>query len=442
MSTALSQVVLRHPMLCCCIQDEDSNRPVYACRRSIDLDAHMQFLELTKERPLLRRLEELHDQPWTSQDKTPPWKVVILQGDAQVDEGSPSTMKLDIAFIFHHALADGLSGAAFHASLLEALQDASSVSSPSSLVQDKECTVRVDPNLTLGLPIEKLVKFNLSRSFLLKQVLQEYGPRFLFARKDNHFSGLDCEVSDRLPYVSRIRVLEVGETDVKLLLALCKSQSLSMTSLITASLVNSLSMALPDADAFVGATAYTLRRVSGTAFNVMGNETSGLETAYDGSILRNIRSLYAEGTDSSIMRALWEVAKLHEVGLKSELARCPNNNLVGLLPYVTDYHEFYRKKLGRKREHTFEVSNLGVVGPRGNPTGQWALERAIFAQGAAVVGAALALNCASVLGGSLNITITWQEHIVDEELVEKLVESMDFVLKKAAATGSTKDGDV
>jgi hypothetical protein len=412
--SALAKVVPRHAALCHGIHGSDTNNPSYVPLGAIDLAKRVSFRPWIPDEHLQSQLEILHDSPWPDQETDPPWKLVVY---AQAESGRT---KLQIAFVTHHALADGLSAFAFHADLLHTLQEVSA-QSPETVQPVTNITIEHPPSWIA--PVESLVKFTLSWGFLLGKVLEEYGPRFIFKREANYFTGEPCQLSDEFPYKTNIRLIAVEPALISSLLLKCKSKGISITVLLSAVLARALALAVTSAEAFTGSIDYSLRTVTGTDHGSMVNQVSGWDISYQMDAVSRLR--YQDlWTD-----ALWQEAANQSAQLRAHLTDCRTNNPIALLPYVSDHREYYRKKLGHKRDHTFDVSNLGVFDPKAPSNGAWSVERSIFTQGAAIVGAALNINVASVRDGQMTITFSWQEHILPNDLVSGTILHFESTLK-------------
>ena len=164
-------------------------------------------------------------------------------------------------------------------------------------------------------------------------------------------------------------------------------------------------------------TPYTLRgRVTTDSLDEIVNQTSAFQTSYPTDVLDRIRKA---SSATERVESLWSTARFFHARLQEELVKCPYDNILGLLPYVSDYISFYQKKIGKEREATFEVSNLGVFKANVDslPKG-WRLEGITFTQGAQPIGAAFNVNCACLLNGPLTIAITWQDMVVQEDIVD------------------------
>ena len=419
-SAALAKVIERHPILSYGIHGETTAHPSYVPVNEVDLDEKIYYCELNSVDEILNHLEAELDIPWTSQETIPPWKLLVVQ-HAIVD---PTIFY--IAFIYHHALADGLSGIAVHESLSQALNE---LSGQPRLPIERLKRTPGNHSSKLKPCIENLVKFNISWSFLISEALQEYSPslfRYFFGKKPTTFTGRDCEVSEMIPCQTNLRLLELKADVVKPLLAKCQQKKVARTSLLSVIFVRALALAVPSAEAFIGSIPYSLRRSSGTAYDEMVNQVSALQTEYEVHLLQTLRR------SSEIEESIWTAAAHNSSGLQDHLSNCLQDNPVGLLPYVSDHHVFYQKKLGKKREQTFEVSNLGSVQPSASPDDVWNVERVIFAQCAAPVGAALALNVAGVNGGPMTVTFSWQDKIVEDEVVESAVRHFEDMIHALA----------
>lgn len=420
---ALSRVTARHAALCCSILDEETEEPAFGLLQSIDLRDVVTFIQLEGPDYLAHHLEQLHDERWTNLERLPAWKLVIFR-HADADPGD----HVDIVFVFHHGLADGLSGAAFHRSLLHELRDTTS-----SRQEDVDVPKVIDVSRSTQLtdPLEALVQLPLSWGFLAGQIFREYGPRRLFGSSTTLWAGARRETLEKIPYRSRLRILSIPADTVEKLLNAARSEAITLTSVITATLVVVLADLLPAAERFVGTTPYTMRRVCGTSMDTIVNQTSGFETSYSKSLLAEIRTSSKSFPHST--SRIWKVARYFHNNLKTEIGRAPKDNPVGMLPYISNYHKFCQGKLSQQREVTFEVSNLGLFNPANHGDNEdqekksWTIEDILFSQGAQVLGSAFAVNCASVRGGSLNLAFSWQEGVVDESFIDTIVREFEHM---------------
>lgn len=430
---ALSKVIPSHTALCCSIIGEETETSVYGLLPEIDLQDVVSFNRLDKADDFLNRIEQLHDELWTQLDRRPAWKLEVFRHPS-----SEAVTIVDIAFVFHHALADGLSGAAFHKALLRELPNATNAGKTVRV----SSTVKIPSDLTLEEPLEKLVQLPLSWSFLATQVFKEYAPSWLSRTTSTLWAGANCEISENRPFRARLRTVQIPAPQVSRLLQLCRKQKITLTSLITGMLVNALANEMPTASQFLGSTPYTMRNHTGTSKNAIVNQTSVCMTTYNHDLLQEIRHP-SKDQFPDINSHIWTAAHHFHATLQTELSQCPRDNAVGLLSYISNYRNFYLKKLNKPRETTFEVSNLGVFNPsftssndnnsKSQPTkasihednSSWSMDNITFTQGPQVVGAAFALNCASLVGGRMNLVFSWQEGVMDEEAMDALARRLE-----------------
>ncbi|KAI9717967.1 MAG: hypothetical protein M1828_007059 [Chrysothrix sp. TS-e1954] len=390
--SSLPRLLIQHPALCCYITGAATSSPTFRLLDTIAVEDVVQMKRLECDLPT--RLQELHDQPW-SEARKPLWRLAVLQ-----DDDTPST---HLAFVYHHAIGDGLSGAAFQRSLIQALARGTGT-------QDSGASPNVIevPSVSLSKPVEDLLSFSLSWGFLAKQVLQEYAPRWLVGAPPEIWAGKRIQTLDECPSRTRLRIVDLQADE---LLVRCREHGVTLTSLITATIACSLSDALPNAPAFIGMTPYTLRRFTGTSMDEMVNQTSTSTMRYPRETI--------DGRSAN--ERLWSVATKFQDHMRDELAQCPSNNPVGLLPYVIDTIEYYRKKFGKPREATWELSNIGAFNHDGSA--EWTPEYMTFTQGAAPTGSAFGVNCVSI-DGLLSMTISHQESVIDKAIVDAVAYSL------------------
>ncbi|KAL8780062.1 MAG: hypothetical protein Q9213_006652 [Squamulea squamosa] len=408
---AIPGLLHRHPSLCCYFEGENTQKPIFRRLVTVKVNDVLQIQSLEKGKNIAQRLQELHDQPWPTGPK-PLWKLVVIR-ELRNHPKSSNHSALHVALVYHHVIGDGLSGLAFHKSLLSGLE---SIEWRSQDDQGTPEAIDVPPSTGLFKPIEELISLPLSWMFFSKQAFQEYAPRWLIGAPSTHWAGLPTKTLGECPYHTRVRVVSIEAAELEYVLKESKEHSVPLTSLLTATIVYVLATELPGASKFIGVIPYTLRRVTGTSRDEMVNQSTAFETSYPADILDRLRKA-SNATDR--VRSLWDTARYSHTHMHNELAKCPRDNLVGLLPYVSSHVEFYKKKIGKVREATFEVSNLGLWRPPlASLPKAWELDSMIFTQGAQPVGTAFTVNCVSVQDGSLSLAITWQDSIIQEDIVD------------------------
>ncbi|KAL8913724.1 MAG: hypothetical protein Q9172_007221 [Xanthocarpia lactea] len=409
---AIPGLLHRHPPLCCYIEEANTAESSYARLSTVDLKDVLEIVSLEQGGILAEKLQELHDQRWPVGPK-PLWRLVVMR-DPQTIGDSSIESTLHIALVYHHVIGDGLSGIAFHKSLLRELKSIEQKSQEPPEIPD---VIRTPDSIELAEPIEKLISFPLSWTFLMKQLMKEYAPRWIIGAPQTLYAGLPTKTLDELQLRSRVRLISIQADELKRLLEASRQHGVSLTSLLTAAIAFALANELPGASRFLGLTPYTLRRISGTSMAEMVNQSSGFETNYPADMLDHIRKA---SNANERLDSVWGVASYFHTQMQHELEKCPQDNLVGLLPYVLDHVGYYKKKFGKAREATWEISNLGVFEPpaAGPLPRIWELDNIVFTPGAQPLGAAFTVNCVSVRDKPLSITITWQDSVVHEEVID------------------------
>ncbi|KAL8651126.1 MAG: hypothetical protein Q9226_004845 [Calogaya cf. arnoldii] len=408
---AIPGLLHRHLPLSCYIAAYDTARPSFGRLETVEARDVLDYVRLEQGDDLAGKLQELHDQQWPVEPK-PLWKLVVMR-ELQTMHGSSADAALHIAFVYHHVIGDGLSGNALHHSLLHELENLEQKSQAS---QDTSDVISTPPVTTLVEPIERLISLPLSWIFLMKQAVKEYAPQWLIGVPSTIWAGLPNKTLDELPFRTRVRLVTIRPEDSQFLVEASREHDVSLTSLITAAVASALANEVPTASKMLGLTPYTLRRVTGTSMAEMVNQSTGFETIYPADILDRLRKV-----SNTIERrdSLWATASYFHTQLQSELAKCPKDNLVGLLPYVIDHVDFYKKKFGKAREATWELSNLGVFKPLpGTSSNTWKLNSMTFTQGAQPLGSALTVNGVSVQDKPLTLAITWQDRVIDERIID------------------------
>ena len=416
--TAITRTIHRHPSLCCYVEGETTPEPKFRRLKTILIDDVLQIRDLKKPANLAFQLQDMHDVQW-SVDAKPLWRLVVIRAPPAADDKSIGS-QLHIAFVYHHVIGDGLSGSAFHRCLAQHLGD---IERHRPISQEIPQAIAMPISITLIDPIENLITLPVSWRFLLTQIAKEYAPRWLVDAHSPLWTGKPAQTLDECPFRSRVRIITLPPDHAQCLLKASENHSVTLTSLLTAVIVWALTAKIPAGHYFVGNTPYTLRYITGTSMDEMVNQTSCFETTYSTELLATMRE--SPNNKLEHIQNLWTTARAFHAQMTAERAESPRDNVIGLLPYVFDYIKYYRKRIGKPREITFELSNLGPfeAGPRGCLPKGWTLQTMTFTQGAQPVGPALTANCVGVRGGALTIAITWQEFVVEEDVIDGLVQA-------------------
>ncbi|SPO03988.1 uncharacterized protein DNG_06671 [Cephalotrichum gorgonifer] len=437
--TALASVVEREPFLRVGIVDEDSPQPCFVHVPRIDLETQVVWHSAAPcesddeyQTQLARVLESGHDTLWPDIETRPPWKVTIVD---RSDGGSSETSRLDIVYSWHHGIGDGLSGKLFHEFFLSALRE-NDVPSGHAALESPVLHFQEAP--VLPPPQEEAVNFTLSWWFIAKTIWGEICPSFLAPKVEPAWAGEPIDIHGH--FKSNVGLLFVDGKAIDGVLAVCRMHGTTLTGLVHALTVLSLARQLPSEKSFKSGTPMSLRPyVSVPDFNP-SKSMSVLVAPFEHSFLPEtvgeIQSLLlrSEGGATALEEKLWEIA----VGVKADLKRgaeqLPADNVMGMIHWVTDWREKFRKMDGKPTEATFEVSNVGVIAGDGDG-GEVKITRLVFSQ-AKITGTAFNVNIAGCNGsGGVAITLTWMDGIIEDKVVKGIKNDLGTWLRNLAQHG-------
>lgn len=431
---ALAKVITDQPMLRVGILGQDTNRASFSHIKEVDLRKHVTFKTLdcvTAEQYECLLAEQQgwhHDQLWPELETRPPWRVAVLQPSGNVKQRiDPS----DLVFAFHHSLMDGTSGRRFHELLLAALN------SPSQ----PPCSSPEAPHLlsfpnapTLPEAQEDAIPFTNSLPYVVKTLWSEFGPTMLRPRKTIPWHGKSIDFD--IPYKTRVRPVDIPPEVVDSLLKVCREHSTSLTGLFQALALASYALHLPatEAKSFVASTPINLRPYFGPNADPERKDLlrcliTSFSHEYPADVVTALRK---PGADLDVL--IWRNAKQIKDEIVEKLASLPKDDNISLMKYVGDWFDFWKKKNGRNRTESWEVSNIGVL-PKPGADATWSVIRVLFTNGSMVAGPALGINIASTEKGALTAAISWQDTVVPDDLIDYIERDLSTYTRRLHETG-------
>ena len=448
----LKSCIDEHPIMSTVILNGDTEAPVMATPKTLNLDAHLEIRKADNDIPEDKCIEKLMvqigDEECTSLHITPPWRVTLVP----LKSGGPSGQsRLLVLYSNYHSHGDGRSGLAFHTSFHAGLVKHIGQANNDYKSIDSVCEAPTKPLLP---PIEEGGKMTLSWSFLLSPLLGTYLPTSIASFLGIRTSWLTHEANiwrgkqttfDPANHTSGLVLLTIEATTMSKILEQCRAKSTTFTGLLHHLI--SRSLVAPDGgavteNAFNTGIAIDMRHLFGGRYSraSMMNCVSG----YSELVVLD-RSL--ETADWAIDPAsnFWEAARKTSVGLKTASSTL-HNQPIGLLQYLKDFRGWTTGQIGKEREMSYEVSNLGAFNPasqKDNGTSVITVEKALFSQPGAAAGSLLNFNPVSVKGGPLAMTITWQLGVLDlaegddeTAFVRKVASKVDSLIREIAAGSS------
>ena len=386
---------------------------------------------------ILRLIEDQHDRFFPDVHERPPWRIICAH--PTTDQSDVATSSVYVVFAVHHSLADGISAAAFHTHLLNMLNLRLSSSVSGSTNGDSDM-LHLPKTTDIPLPLEKTMDLAISWSYLLKALWAEFTPTWLRgAQPPPPWTGSLISLK---PSQTSVQMFHLPPSALEKVLEACRAHETTLTPLIHALIVCSLSQHVPadQVKSLVASTPINLRPFidsSGAgpsnSSKHMGVYLTGMEHNLQGANLEAFRD-YRDKPEM-LEPQLWKVAKEVRADLQERLSTLPKDDVIGLLPWVSDWHARWLKMLGQPRDVTWEVSNIGsIAGSTGNGESEagWSIDRAVFTQSANMAGPAFSVNVSGIKDRGVTFTFCWQESIVERQLMESLLSDLQTWLLRIA----------
>jgi hypothetical protein len=134
----------------------------------------------------------------------------------------------------------------------------------------------------------------------------------------------------------------------------------------------------------------------------------------------------------------WDETARSKETIQQVLYQKGKNATVNLLKYVSKYEkDFFLPKVGKDRDSSYEVSNLGIfdgsdLGLSDNGAEAPQIGRMVFSQSANVTGPAFEVSVATGGDGCMALSVSWQQGVVDDGFIERVIEYLREELDRAA----------
>jgi len=324
-------------------------------------------------------------------------------------------------FAWHHIIGDGQSGVAFHHALLSALNDVQQPSIANPPI------IQVPQDSTLVPHIESIINVSVSPITLCREVLKLFIPASWTASAST-WTG--TAVPEKESLVAQVRLLQFSAEDGKRLVLACRAHRTTLTPLLytlTATILSKLLVGDESAKkySFLSASiAISLRKLTKTSPYEMCNHISG----YHQYVPITRPKSYPSGLTQEAFP--WSMAETLTATLQKQLTQSAER--IGLLRFVSNYETYLKRCFGKKRDVTFEVSNLGQFPSEvhggddvrsGERAPKWSISHVYFTQAQPVSGPLLYVNVVGTPDGGLGISISWSEGAIDDSAGEAFVNS-------------------
>lgn len=419
---ALGQVIIQHPILSAIPLDEDTEAPYFARLDLIDLTQCVSVVERKHVVPtdgqtddeLDAILEEQHNINFKEHlGSRPFWRVILLLPP------TGSAQEVTVSWIYHHALADGGSGVVFHRSLQSALQQMNPPSSEDDGAFRNTDTVVKSPSDPLLPPLEDLHPLPLSVSYIFKQLWNDWFPspmRGLWA------GNLIPASASRMRFKSLVLSRDMTSTLVRA----SRSHGVSLQATLQCILASATFANLDgEWNTLRASGPISLRRyLKCPEAQESIDEKLGTWVGQYG-FEHHRQPAFDEGNGKPLFD--WAEALAVKSEIAVELAKDLKDTTVNLLRWVSDVAQFFTKKVGSRREESFELSNVGVMkadlvnGNSASKEEHWNIGRCTFSQSASVTGPAFCVSAVTGGDGCAVLGFSWLDDAHEEGWMEQVI---------------------
>ncbi|KAM5345641.1 hypothetical protein ACJ41O_011502 [Fusarium nematophilum] len=420
---SLQATVRQHPGLLYGVSNEVKDGiPLYTQLSQIDRQDVLEIIDSrdvgltigesngeTADSMLSHILGQKHADAWP--DNKPAWKVILLEHIHSGGSDHVALARLDVAFFAHHAIADGLSGVAFHASLMDNFPSISASLSPPSW------PMALNEMRPVPAAVEECVDCLSCTCAVCSSSPSTCDQRV--------WAGTAMSRVPMVDFRSMVRIVAISARNLSVVLQKCKRSGITLTGLLHAVICTSLCRVIKEeVPGFRAVTPFSVRRHTKASNGDVVNHVSFLTSYVGGTQLSRVKG--CEGGSAAEEQHITQMARSIGSDMAAKVKQFPHDGMATQLSRIQDLMSHCRCQGGRARQHTYELSNLGsssdVVPPDDS---NLALEKLVFTQCGMGAGPAIGFNCVSTRGGPLTISITWQEGVVEESLIERVSRDLE-----------------
>ena len=402
---ALASLLKNHRILSTQVQAAHTKQPRYVLLKTVDL-SRVVFFRDTEGKELREIVEFQFKEHLPLAEEIPLWRLIVL----------PDNM---IIFHYSHSICDGQSGLAFHRLLLSALNTIS----PSQ--EDFSSIVTIPDDLQLHPPTEKLTKTSVSPLTLCKEVTVLVVPTILRKIGSSWTGNAVPKSSDAF---TNLRLWTISSKDVDSLLKICRSHKCTLTSFIHTVAVVVFGVILRDAPKKYKYIAtdipVSLRRFTGIPAAAFCDHVS---TTYFFPRIARYSDELANDYDALAKQFPWDDAAENAASLQTRSGEA--RELYGAMRLLFgQFQSFLKGFRGKKREGSFEVSNLGRF-PKDPLDSQasetsWHIEDMFFGLCDSWLGPAIKLGVVGSQDGSVGLCFCWGTEAVEEKFAISFIDGV------------------
>jgi hypothetical protein len=417
--SALRKVITENPNLSAIPLNEEKSSPdVYFARLpTIDLRSCVMFQARTEALPQDGNVDEELDQLLAEQHARnfkddlgakPFWRLTVLTSPSDINTFTAT-------WTFHHALSDGSSALLFHEALLAGLNSFDRVSDMDPIV--KVLSTPLPP------PFEDSHPMNISWSFFLGTLAKIILPSYFDKRPDKLWTGNPVPTEIPSPPLFNFRTLIFSANTTKRLAQVSRKHDVSVTCTLECLLAASLFTHLP-ADQFDRVKFSNPMAMRRFLKDVPDDQMTNALALFQYTHQRPALASEENKTKPAVLQNFsWPDAHSVKTAIASEHAKGGADNPIALLKYVSNMHDNFKRMLGKPRQASMELSNIGMYKKK-DLDGKWKIGRVTFSQCPNPTGAAICVNVATGGDGNASVNFCWFEGAVQREFVGKVLEGL------------------
>ena len=426
---AIRKLIERHPALTVTVGGKDAEAPFFTTLRSIDLAEVISW----KQPPEDADRDEWRANFLSAENSTgfasnalPLWRLTVLQWRERGE-----TVAQDLVFTYHHLIADGKSGLAAHASILESLNQ---VTLEEDQTNGSNTTVEITPQELLP-SMDTIFGWTRSQSpWLFQKALKWiFPPQRATMHDSTTWAGAPHNL--RPPICTMNKVVTFDKAIVERLVRRCEAEHTTINPFFQTLVGSILFHVVPEAESLVNANAMCIRRFIPSKHHIDDSKIGLWISSWHE---RHSRAQLHHGGNQAESRTVpmpWDAARESRRRIEAELAKGARDlEVEHVKGSVAGLAAAFKALDGRERANSYSVTNLGAFQPppAASVPGAWSLTGLVFSQSIHATGSALQFAIVTLQGGGMAVTINWQDGIVGEENVEKIRQILEIRVKQIA----------
>ena len=367
-----------------------------------------------------RVLQGIHNTPFESGQAQ--WRIVVLR-DASPTAKTDADLSFTLAFVYHHALGDGLSGLAFLKDFITALSGM-----PKKDKKEGDVAVVFAKEEALLPPLE-----GWKRVASVRDVSQQQEQEQKSTNLESTRLWLGTNPLNTLPLTSRFTSFSISPQTFQSLLSTVSEHKTSLTPFLQTLLTVSIFCAVSDDfDRVLGLCSFNLRsHLEALPKDAIGLFIGGCRTDYLRGQFHQSEEKLECGEDLRTAPNFWDEVRRTKGSVQAAIHRTieaipiserrpgTKNNLGTMLSW-------FRGLINTPRVASFDLNNLGKFELRDcliNPEMSFVtLGRVVFSSSQSVIGSALKINFITGPRGDLTVGFAWQDEVHDERIVRRIID--------------------